>query len=376
MKRIFISAGEQSGDIHGANLMRAIREIDSAVNISGLGCGGMISEGMECLHDMTHRSVMWFHVLGKINEFLDVLWDTEHLFKTARPDIVILIDYCGLNFYIAKAARRLGIPVMYYVSPQIWAHGGWRVRKIKNLVDKMVVIYPFEEEIYRAGGVPVKYVGNPVIDELTKRGIDNSLVDTLKGKHGDNIITICPGSRRQEIERCLPILLKAAGLIHGSDRTIMFVVSCSDGRHEDGIRRMVASASLPAEVVCGNLGEIVTASRLCLTCSGTVTLKIAYYLTPMVVMYRISAPAYFMARPFMQTRYLSLVNRLADDFIVPERLLYKDDFGWVASSAMNLLNNPAEMARCEKDLQGVRAVMDATPGASQSAAAEAMGMIT
>src|SRR3972149_2666010 len=166
--KIFISAGEASGDIHGANLILALKKMNPSVEIYGLGKERMISAGLHCLHDMGGRAVMWLHGLTKIVELWRIRSDCVKFFDEEKPSLVILIDYCGFNFHLAKAAKKRGIPVMYYISPQLWAHGPWRARKIKKLVDKMVVIYPFEEEFYKRAGIPVKYVGHPLFDEIAK----------------------------------------------------------------------------------------------------------------------------------------------------------------------------------------------------------------
>ncbi|MGR3318579.1 MAG: lipid-A-disaccharide synthase [Candidatus Anammoxibacter sp.] len=375
MEKIFISAGEQSGDIHGSNLIREILRKDHSIEISGLGSARMISEGMKCIHDMTKKSVMWLHTVTKIHEFYEILSDSVSFLKAAKPSLVILIDYCGLNFYIARSAKKLGIPVMYYVSPQIWAHGGWRVKKIKKLVDKMVVIFPFEEELYNDADVPVKYFGNPIADELSKIKPDIEYVSRLKNEYGDNIISLLPGSREQEIKKFLPILLNTASLIYNTDKTTRFVVSCSDGRHEDIIASMVKASSILAPIIVNNLAEIIMASKLCLTCSGTVTLKIAYYSTPMVVIYKISALAFFISKPFRQSPYLCLANRLADEFVVPERLMYKNDYNWIYTSAMKLLNNTEVRERCVKDLQKIKRIISSPSLVSERVAEEAINMI-
>jgi len=168
-KKIFISAGETSGDLHGSNLIREIHKKNLSIKFHGLGRNRMVEAGMNCIHDMSSRSVMWLHTLKKIPELWNIFKDCTRFFDEERPELVILIDYAGFNFYLAKSAKRRNIPVMYYISPQLWAHGPWRVKKIRKLVDRMVVIYPFEETFYAKEGVSVKYVGHPLFDELNTR---------------------------------------------------------------------------------------------------------------------------------------------------------------------------------------------------------------
>ncbi len=374
MKKIFISAGEQSGDLHGSNLIIELLKKEPEIEIHGLGNEKMIATGMRCVHDMTKQSVMWLHALAKIPEFFKILSDTKKFFRTQRPDLVILIDFCGLNFYIAKAAKKLGIPVMYYISPQVWAHANWRVKKVKKLVDKMVVIYPFEVDLYKNAGVNVKYVGNPIADYMRNETFDEEYAAGLKSENGDDIISLFPGSRKQEVEKFLPILLTAAKMIHKARPGGKFLISCSERRHLEFMQREAGRFSIPYKIVVGNLQEVVSASKICLACSGTVTLKIAYYLKPMVIIYKISSLAYFVVKPFMHTPYLSLVNKYAEEFIVPERLMRKNDYKWMVSSALELMDNAGAREKCVNKLKEVKKIID-YPGASAKAANEALEMI-
>lgn len=374
MKKIFISAGEHSGDLHGANLINELRKCDDTISIHGLGKSGMIGAGMNCVHDMAGKSVMWIQALTKVFEFRKIIKDVTIFFETGKPDLVILIDFCGLNFYLAKAAKKLGITVMYYISPQIWAHGIWRVKKLKKLIDKAVVIYPFEEEIYRNADIPVRYVGNPIIDELTKAEPDDTIISRLKNDYGDNIVSLLPGSRSQEVSKILPLLLKTADMLHKINDDIKFIVSCSDERFRESIEDMVKGCSCPVVVMEGNLFEMIKASRLCLAGSGTVTLKIAYHLTPMVVIYKLSYFARFIANPFFQSPFFCLVNKLAEDFIVPERLICSNDNKWILDSARELLENGETRERCINNLKKVKEMIS-QPGVSKRVAEEALALM-
>lgn len=179
-KKIFISAGESSGDIHGANLMHCLLERDPGVTFYGLGKEKMRQAGLHSLHDMSKKSLMWLHALTEISTFWKIKKDCVSFFRRERPGVVILIDYCGFNFHLARAAKKLGIPVVYYVCPQIWAHGPWRAKKMKKLVDKVIVIYPFEKAFYDKAGVPSFYAGHPLFDEISKIGVNEDMVSRLK----------------------------------------------------------------------------------------------------------------------------------------------------------------------------------------------------
>ncbi|MFN3466568.1 MAG: lipid-A-disaccharide synthase [Candidatus Brocadiales bacterium] len=373
-KKIFISAGEASGDLHGANLIKEILGRAPGAEVYGLGRQRMVEAGLQCLHSMDNLSVMWAETLFRIPTLWGVYRDCVNFFQSQRPQVVVLIDYAGFNLYLAQAARRLNIPVVYYICPQLWAHGAWRVKKIKKLVNKVLVIYPFEKEFYTRAGVPVRYVGHPLFDELARREVDSELVGRLRAGGKGPLVSILPGSRSQEIKKLLPLFLKAAGLIRQGLSEGRFLVSCGHIDSLPLVHTLVKRSSLDAEVVVGSLGEVIEASTLCLTASGTATLEVAYHQKPMIVAYRVTPFAYFVARPYMDTPFLCLVNAMADRFLVPEKFMYRDDYPWVARQALELLT--VEGKRREI-VEGISRIMKdfSLPGASALAAQEILGMV-
>ena len=269
---------------------------------------------------------------------------------------------------------------MYYVSPQLWAHGSWRIKKIKKFVDRMVVVYPFEEAFYTNGGVSAKYVGHPLFDELDTREIDEVLVEKMKAGEEKMIVSLLPGSRKQEIRRLLPILLEAANDIHEKFPSAKFLLSCSNTRNLELIEEITKSFTssnnkrLSIEIVKEKISEVIKASSLCIASSGTVVLEIANYHVPMVIFYRVSPFSYFVAKPHMNTPYICLVNAIAGKTVVPEKLMYRDDYKWLASQATELLLNEDKREVCISRLKEIAALIGA-PGASAKAADEALGMI-
>src|SRR3972149_3843249 len=374
-RKIFISAGESSGDIHGANLMRCLLEKDPQITFYGLGRENMATAGLHGLHDMSQTSLMWLHALTEISTFLRMKKDCIHFLRQERPSAVILIDYCGFNFYIARAAKRLGIPVIYYISPQLWAHGPWRVKKMKKLVDRLLVIYPFEKFFYDTAGIPVTYVGHPLFDEIHKEGVDEGFVAELKKQLGGIIVSFLPGSRRQEIVRLLPLFLQSAAQIHQIIPTAQFLISCSNDQHFDLIREITKEFNAPYKVVVGNVHEVIKASSLCIAGAGTITLQIAYYLKPMIIVYKISPFGYFVAKPFLTTPYIGLANNLAGEMIVPERLICRVNSAWLVNQAIQLLNNPQKRQDCVHELSLLMNEI-AKPGASEHAADEILNLLS
>ncbi len=340
----------------------------------------MADAGLQCIHDMSSHSVMWLQALKKIPGLWKIFKECYRFFDEERPDMVILIDYVGFNLYLARAARKRNIPVMYYISPQLWAHGPWRIKKIKKFVDKMVVIYPFEETFYTRGGVSAKYVGHPLFDELNKRDVDEALVKKMKAGEKETVVSLLPGSRKQEIRRLLPLLLETASIIHEKDPSVTFLLSCSNTRNLELIESIVKSFTAAndkrssIEIVTEKISEVIKASSLCISSSGTVVLEVANYHVPMVVFYRVSPFSYFVAKPHMNTPYICLINAIAGKTVVPEKLMYRDDYQWLASHATELLLNKEKRGSCITGLKEVTSLIGA-PGASERAANEALSMI-
>ncbi len=360
--------------------MRAIHKKDPSIRVDGLGRHKMIEAGLHCIHDMSSRSVMWLHALRKIPELWNIFKDCTRFLDEEKPDLVILIDYVGFNLYLAKAAKKRNIPVMYYISPQLWAHGSWRVKKIKKFVDKMVVIYPFEEAFYASNGVSVKYVGHPLFDELNARNIDEDLIGKMKDGEHKTVISLLPGSRKQEIRRLLPLLLKTATDIYSKIPSVKFLISCSNQRNIELIESITNSFTptnnkrLSIEIITDKISEVIKSSSLCICSSGTVTLEIANYQIPMVICYRISPFAYFVSKPLVDTPYICLVNAIAKKKVVPEKTMYRDDYKWLALRATDLLLNDEKRQMCIDGLKELTSLIG-IPGASEKAADEVFGLI-
>jgi lipid-A-disaccharide synthase len=373
VSKVFISAGDSSGDIHGANLMSCMIKKDPGITFYGLGKENMKRAGLHCLHDMSAKSLMWLHVLTELTTFLQMKKDCIRFFQQERPSAVILIDYCGFNFHLARAAKKLRIPVIYYICPQLWAHGPWRVKKMKKMVDKLIVIYPFEKPFYDAAGIPVTYVGHPLFDEIYQKGFDEGIVSELK-KHGEPIISFLPGSRKQEIVQILPLLLQSAVRIQQAIPSAKFLISCSDEQHFGLMQTITKESKVDCKIIVRSVHELIKASDLCLAGSGTITLQIAHYLKPMIIVYKISPFAYFIARPFLTTPYIGLVNTLAHKMIVPELLMFRKNSTWLANQALQLLSNSQKRQICINELTGLIDKIG-KPGATEHAAEEILNLL-
>jgi len=372
--KLFISAGDSSGDIHGANLMRCLHAKNPAITFYGLGKERMIDAGLHCLYDMSTKSLMWLHVLTELSTFLHMKKNCVRFFQQETPCAVILIDYCGFNFQLAKAAKKLKIPVIYYICPQLWAHGPWRIKKLKKLVDALIVIYPFEKSFYEKSGLPVTYVGHPLFDEINKDHRTNNHPSNEKKQEEGYTVSLLPGSRKQEITRLLPILLQAAHHIKQTIPSTKIIVSCTSKQYFPLISSMVEESHVSCEIIVGNIHTIIQSSDICLAGAGTVTLQIAYYHKPMVIMYKISPFSYFIAKPFLTTPYIGLVNRLANKMIVPETLMCGRNYTELANQAISLIVNSQKREMCIEDLRSLMKEIG-KPGASEHAAEEIVRFI-
>ncbi|MCA1686602.1 MAG: lipid-A-disaccharide synthase, partial [Planctomycetia bacterium] len=249
--RIFLSAGEPSGDLHAANLIHSLRKRWPDAEFVGYGGPRMAEAGAVLLFPLVELSVMWFlRVLLNIRTFLGLVGQADRYFRDERPDAVVLIDYPGLHWWIARKAKERGIPVVYYVPPQIWAWAGWRVKKVKKYVDHVLCSLPFEPAWYQERGYSrARYVGHPYFDELVERVLDESFLAAERAKGGP-VVALLPGSRTQEVTRNLPVMLRAAARLNGArpDLHARFVVACLHDRHKAMVETILAGSGLAASL--------------------------------------------------------------------------------------------------------------------------------
>src|SRR5262245_23568949 len=235
--RIFISAGEPSGDLHGANLIRELRARHPGVECVGFGGERMEAAGGKLLYPLCQLAVMWFaRVLANAPRFLELISRADRFFRHQRPDAVVLIDYPGFNWWVARRAKFHGIPVFYFVPPQLWAWAGWRVQKMRRFVDHVLCSLPFEESWYRARGVQAHHVGHPYFDELPQQRMDEAFVADQRAQPG-TILGLLPGSRTQEVQRNLSTLVRAARTIHQARPDTRFLVACFRPAHQEMVER-------------------------------------------------------------------------------------------------------------------------------------------
>jgi lipid-A-disaccharide synthase len=368
--RIFLSAGEPSGDLHAANLIHALRNRCPGVEVVGYGGPRMQEAGATLLFPLVELSVMWFlRVLLNLHKFIGLIGRADRYFRDERPDAVVLIDYPGLHWWIARKAKARGIPVFYYVPPQIWAWGGWRVKKVRRFVDHVLCSLPFEPSWYHARGVPqAVYVGHPYFDELAERRLDDAFLDAQR-RRGGPVVAILPGSRTQEVTRNLPVMLRAAAKLSARRPDVRFVVACLHDRHRLLVERLIAESGrrLPVDVFAARTPELIRLADVAWAVSGSVGLELMAEALPTVVLYMLNPLDIWISRPFIKARYISIVNLLAGAELMPEYLTSREVSSELAAWAAGWLDRPSERA---EEAQRLAALRDrvAQPGASERAA--------
>ena len=374
-KTIMIVAGEASGDMHGANLVREMLNLDPMLNFYGIGGNRLREEGVDLLANASDMAVVGLtEVVSKLGSILKIMGMMKRSLDERRPDLVILIDYPDFNIPLAKAAKKRGIKVFYYISPQVWAWRKSRIGQIKKTVSKMAVILPFEVETYRQKGFEVNYVGHPLLDMVK---LNYSKQESRK-KFGlsENEITIgiLPGSRTSEVRILMPELMQAAQILKREMPDLQFVLPLADTLEETSVTEIISGFNVKVKVVSGHTYDVISCADLALVASGTATLETALLGIPMIIVYKISMLSYFIGRLFVHVKNIGLVNIIAGKTIVPE-LVQGDASGKrIAAESLSILKNGERRQKMIKELEAIRARLG-EPGAARRAAQIAHDMI-
>ena len=374
-KTIMIVAGEASGDMHGANLVREMLNLDPALNFYGIGGNRLREEGVELLANASDMAVVGLtEVVSKLGSILKIMGIMKRSLDERRPDLVILIDYPDFNIPLAKAAKKRGIKVFYYISPQVWAWRKSRIGQIKKTVSKMAVILPFEVEMYHQKGFGVNYVGHPLLD-MVKLNYSKQESRKKFGLSEDKItIGILPGSRTSEVRILMPELLRAAQILKREMPDLQFILPLADTLEETSVTEIISGFNVDVKVVSGHTYDVVSCADLALVASGTATLETALLGVPMIIVYKISLLSYFIGRLFVHVKNIGLVNIIAGKTIVPE-LIQGDASGMrIAAESLSILKNGERRQKMIKELEAIRARLG-EPGAARRAAQIAHDMI-
>ncbi|HNQ64685.1 MAG TPA: lipid-A-disaccharide synthase [Smithella sp.] len=374
-KTVLIIAGEASGDMHGANLVREMLNRDPALKFYGIGGKKMLQEGVQLLADASTMAVVGLtEVVFKLKDILKIMRTIKKSLDERRPDLVVLIDYPDFNLPVAKAARRHNIKVLYYISPQVWAWRQSRIEQIKKTVTRMAVILPFEVETYRRHGFAADYVGHPLLD-MIKTTYSKKESRKKFDLHEDKItIGILPGSRMSEIKKLLPELLQAATIMKDSIPELQFVVPLADTLEEKNLTGIIAGFPIDVNVISGQTYDVVSCADLALVASGTATLETALLKVPMIIVYKISPLSYFIGKLFVRVKNIGLVNIIAEKTIVPELIQNDASGARIAREALSILGDETKKQAMIRELEAIRSRLG-EPGAAIKTAKLALDML-
>ena len=373
-RNVMIVTGEVSGDIYGGLLAAEMMKLNPDIKVSGVGGERMRAAGVSTFLDSNDISVVGFwEAITHLKRLRRALRYVQRRIKQVRPDLLILIDYPGMNLRLASYANHMGLRVMYYVSPQVWAWGRNRIRIIKHSVDKMVVILPFEEEIYKAEGVDVSYVGHPLID-IVKTTLDrDSFLGSIGLQDGQRLVALLPGSRPQEIKHHTRPLVETAAILRERLPSTDFVF-VSLPSFENLVRREIEATGEEIRISSEHRYETLKHSDLAITCSGTATLEVALLGTPMIVIYKLALFSWALGRMIVKVPHISLANLVAGERVVPEFLQNAVRPGALADEAASILTVAARRERIIGELEQVKAKLG-DGGASEKAARLALSLV-
>lgn len=386
-KLVIIVAGEASADVHGARLVNAIKTLCPGTRFCGIGGNRLAAEGVEILVPAANMAVVGLtEIWSKVHDIRKAFRELKVLFQKGAPDLLILMDYPEFNLFLARHAKKWAVPVLYYIGPQIWAWRQGRIRKIKRRVDRMAVILPFEEAFYRERGIAVDYVGHPVLDtELPPFPDHDSLFPpVLRGHRGVDatkdqgpVIGLVPGSRKEEVENLLPIMLEAVETLrlrHPHLRCRLPLAHTIDRDQVHGIIHRHGHGHLPVDVQEEGIHSVLNGCHVALVTSGTATLDAAVVGVPMVVMYRMSPLSYRIAKVIIKVPHISLVNLIARRSLIPELIQEEATPFRLAEKARTLLEEESLRQSVIEGLKEVRQALG-TGGASWKAARVAAEMM-
>jgi len=371
-------AGEASGDLYGGRLARSLREREPRIRICGIGGPRMREEGVSLFADSRDLAVVGLiEVLSHWRPLREAFRRAVAILKEEPPDLLVLIDYPDFNLRLARQARRWGVPILYFISPQVWAWRSSRVRLIARLVDRILVILPFEEEIYRRAGVPVEFVGHPLLD-LLPQPPDRWEAKRILGLDPERpVLGILPGSRRQEIGFHLPAMLEAGALLkerHGNLQMIIPLASTLQKSDLDPHLEAIGSRLSGVRVVSGPPGTALGTMDAAVVKSGTATLEAALMGVPMVLVYRTTSTTYLLASLLARVRHVGLVNIVAGKGLVPELIQGDCTPEGIAGALGPLLNDPARAAALRAELLSLRELLG-RPGCFRRVAATVLEIL-
>ena len=363
-----IIAGEASGDLHGSNLVRAMHEMDPGIHFYGLGGVRMEEAGVDLVARSSEMAVVGLtEVCSRLPRILQVFFDLRKDLRESPPDLLIPIDYPDFNFPLAAAAKKQGVRVFYYISPQVWAWRKGRVAKMKKIVDRMAVIFPFEADFYGRTGMEVHFVGHPLLDTVRVKSSREEVLGRLGLETGCRTIGILPGSREGEVRRILPDMLGTARILSQRLSPVQFILPVADTLSEEFVRNIGGAFPKRLALAKDHIYDAIGAMDFAMVASGTATLETALLGTPMIIVYRVSPLTYAVGRMLVDVEHIGIVNIIAGKTIVPEFIQGDVVPEKMAEAIIQILSDEKKYGEMKKNLSKVRENLG-QPGASRRAA--------
>ena len=368
MKKILIVAGEPSGDLHAASLVRLLKTLDPSLQFFGMGGNILRDAGADITFDISALALVG------LAEVLKNIFTVGRTYKALlrkidleRPDLAILVDYPGFNLRLAKEIKKRSIPVIYYISPQVWAWGGDRINIIKKYVDKIIVFFKFEEELYKSCGINVEFAGHPLVDTVHASRTKDETLNTY-GLSKDKItIALLPGSRSNEITTLLPIMTRAAKIINARMPDTQFVIAKYPDLAISMYEKYVLSSGVDIKIAGGDAYNVVASADFAIVASGTATLETAIIGTPLIIIYKVKLLTYIAYNLVSKLRFLGIVNIIAGKEVAPEFLQYAATPEKISEKVVSLLSDRKKIDQMREELAGVKRSLG-SPGASARAA--------
>ena len=371
VNRVMIIAGEASGDLHGSGVVRELKRLSPGIDVYGVGGDKMKREGMENIYHINELGFMGFVEVIKHLPFIKTMEHTlEQVVKFKRPDVLVLIDYPGFNLRFARIAKRYDVKIVYYISPQVWAWHKSRIKKMRSLVDKMLVIFPFEVDFYRAEGIDTEFVGHPLLEGLESKLDRKNFCKRFELNEQKKILALLPGSRKQEIEQIFPDMLGAARRI-AAEKEMEIVVGIAPTLEERYFRTLYSLEGV--HLIKGLTYEVMANADFAFVTSGTATLETACFETPMFVVYKTSWLTYCIGRLLVRVKNIGLVNIVAGKTIAPEFIQHRANAKNLEKSALKLLSDEKQLKEMKTELSKVKGMLGRV-GASRKVAERILQM--
>jgi len=373
-KQILIICGGASGDLNAANLAKAILEIEPDTKISAVGGIFLRQAGARIYYDIKDLAVIGiFDVLKKLPKFISLRKFILQKVKQDKPDAIILVDFSGFNLRLAQKIHK-NIPTIYYTSPQVWASRPGRIKTIKEHIHKMIVLFKFEEELYKRCGMDANFTGHPLLDIVRPVMEEKEFLAKFNLSESKPKIALLPGSRRQEVENILPIMLETAVIMRKNIKDAQFVIVKSPQIDWETYNRKITNFDMDLKIIEGKTYDCLNTADFCLVASGTATLETAIMQKPFVIIYKMNLLNYLFYLPQVRVPYIGMVNIVAGKKIIPEFIQFKATAKNISDRILKIMQNPQELQRIKNELAYVKSLLG-EKGASLRAAKIILGFL-